>query len=131
MFCPYCGDPVPDDAATCPGCGQTLPVVTALTDNMQDAVSPKSRIALSLLAFFIGSLGIHRFYAGRTPSGICMLALFLLNFIPIVWTQLAGLILFIWGIIDFILALSGYFKDGDGKRIQSWAGAPQPPAHPR
>ncbi len=35
----------------------------------------RNKIAAALLAFFIGTLGIHRFYLGRTGSGIAMLVL--------------------------------------------------------
>jgi len=28
-------------------------------------VSPKSRLAATLLAFFVGELGVHRFYLGK------------------------------------------------------------------
>lgn len=40
-----------------------------------------SKIAYILLAVFLGSLGIHKFYAGRTGSGILYL-LFCWTFIP-------------------------------------------------
>ncbi len=35
----------------------------------------RSRIVAALLAFFLGTLGIHRFYTGRTGSGLVMLVL--------------------------------------------------------
>jgi len=33
----------------------------------------KSKIAAALLAFFLGGIGIHKFYLGRTGAGIIML----------------------------------------------------------
>lgn len=35
----------------------------------------KDKVAAVLFAFFLGTLGIHRFYLGRTGSGIIMLLL--------------------------------------------------------
>jgi len=35
----------------------------------------RNRIVAALLAFFFGTLGIHRFYLGRNSSGITMLVL--------------------------------------------------------
>ncbi|MBF8266923.1 MAG: hypothetical protein HW388_431 [Dehalococcoidia bacterium] len=69
-------------------------------------ISPKSRLAVTLLAFFLGTLGIHRFYLGKTGTGILMLLTF------------GGLT--IWALIDFIMAVSGSMKDKEGKPITKW-----------
>jgi TM2 domain-containing membrane protein YozV len=37
--------------------------------------SDRNKLVAALLAFFLGTLGIHRFYLGRTGSGITMLVL--------------------------------------------------------
>lgn len=132
MFCIHCGKPVSDDAATCPECGKALPALATPANARQadghpandrlDAASPKSRAVLSLLAFILGTLGIHRLYAGRMPSGSVMLALFLLGCIG----SFYGVGIFfvlpanVWALIDFILALIGRFKDGSGKLIKNW-----------
>lgn len=41
----------------------------------REIVNDRNRIVAALLAFFLGTLGIHRFYLGRTGSGIVMLVL--------------------------------------------------------
>lgn len=56
----------------------------------------KSKIAAALLAFFLGGLGIHKFYLGCNTAGIIMLVLFLGGFI------LFGIPSFIIAIISFI-----------------------------
>lgn len=70
------------------------------------AKSEKSRLAVALLAFFLGELGIHRFYVGKIGTGI----LYIFTF---------GL-LGIGSLVDFILALCGSFTDKDGNAITEW-----------
>ena len=53
-----------------------------------------------LLCFFIGVFGAHRFYTGKTGSGILMLF------------TAGGL--YIWWLIDFITILGGNFKNSKG-----------------
>jgi TM2 domain-containing membrane protein YozV len=69
-------------------------------------VSPKSRLAVTLLSGFLGNLGIHRFYLGKVGSGILMFITF------------GGL--GIWGLIDFIMAVCGNMRDNDGLYIKNW-----------
>ncbi|SHE25768.1 TM2 domain-containing protein [Actinomyces glycerinitolerans] len=38
-------------------------------------VEPKSKVAAAVLAFFLGTLGIHNFYRGQTRNGIIHLCL--------------------------------------------------------
>lgn len=54
-----------------------------------DGVSGKSRTAAALLAFFLGTLGIHRFYIGKIGTGLTLLLL-----------GVAGWILFIAGSVS-------------------------------
>ncbi len=57
-------------------------------------VSDRNKLVAALLAFFIGVLGVHRFYLGRTGSGIVMLVLSI---------TVVGLLLTVpWSIIDMI-----------------------------
>ena len=70
-------------------------------------VSPKSRLVALLLCFFLGSLGIHRFYVGKIGTGILMLIT--LGFLGI------------WTFIDFIIIIVGAFKDKQGLRVFRWA----------
>lgn len=69
-------------------------------------ISPKSRLATVLLAFFLGPIGAHRFYLGKIGTGILMLF------------TLGGL--GVWALIDLILAVAGVMKDKQGRVIKNW-----------
>ena len=77
------------------------------------AGAPKQWIVAVLLAFFLGTLGIHNFYLGYTTKGIIQLVL-TLTFIGLI---VSG----IWAFIDFIMLLmrSGdYATDAQGQPLQ-------------
>lgn len=59
-----------------------------------------------MLALFLGWLGIHRFYLEKYVTGALMFLTF------------GGL--FIWQLIDFIIAVSGNMKDKDNLLITKW-----------
>jgi TM2 domain-containing membrane protein YozV len=69
-------------------------------------ISPKSRLAALLLCFFLGMLGVHRFYVGKIGTGILMILTF------------GGL--GIWTLIDLIIIIVGSFKDKEGRRVFRW-----------
>lgn len=89
MYCKNCGQSLADEAVTCTACGQ--PIVT---------VSAKNKVTAALLCFFLGFLGVHRFYVGKVGTGILQLV------------TCGGL--GIWVIIDFITIICGKFTDGKG-----------------
>ena len=65
--------------------------------------SDKDWLVTLLLCLFLGSLGGHRFYAGKIGTGILQLI------------TIGGC--GIWTIIDLIMIISGKFKDKDGNEI--------------
>jgi TM2 domain-containing membrane protein YozV len=69
-------------------------------------ISPKSRLVALLLCFFLGMLGVHRFYVGKIGTGILMILTF------------GGL--GIWALIDLIIIVVGSFKDKEGRRVFRW-----------
>lgn len=115
MYCPNCGNAIPEGATTCPACqapvqqaqgsdpqtqapqpgsaqvppyqpdyAQTPPsgqpgyTQAPPTDQPAYTQAPpvyasKNKIAAGLLAIFLGSLGIHKFYLGFTTPGIIYL----------------------------------------------------------
>ena len=85
-------------------------------------VSPKSRLAATLLAFFLGEFGAHRFYTGKIGTAVVMLVLAIIG-IATVWflVGIAFLVAVgIWALVDFIFAVSGNMKDSAGRPIKNW-----------
>ncbi len=66
-------------------------------------MQPKSKTVALLLCFFLGYLGVHRFYVGKAGSGVVQL--------------LTGGVCGIWSLIDFFMILTGNFKDSDGNDL--------------
>ncbi len=79
-------------------------------------VSPKSRTTLALLAFFLGSVGVHRFYTGKNGSGAVQLIVSLILFFSIIGWLFLG----IWPLIDTIIVLCGNWKDENGLPVKTW-----------
>lgn len=69
-----------------------------------DQVAPKDHIAAALLAIFLGTLGIHKFYLGYNQAGFIMLAVSILGslFTFGLAAMVMGLIAFIEGIIYLV-----------------------------
>jgi len=65
-----------------------------------------------LLCFLLGVFGAHRFYVGKTGSGIAMLILTL--------TVVGALITGIWYLIDMIMIVTGNFTDEREKVLKNW-----------
>ena len=67
--------------------------------------SDKNFVAVLLLCFFLGALGVHRFYVRKVGTGVIQLL------------TLGGL--GIWVLIDFIMIAIGNFKDKQGLVIKN------------
>ena len=120
MFCKNCGKEIEDGAKFCPSCGATQEVANHEhsspapvprwegADEAKGKSSSKSRLIAALLAFFLGWLGIHRFYVGKVGTGILQ--------ILTCWCFIGE----IWALIDFIFILCGNFKDKQGLLLTDW-----------
>ena len=70
----------------------------------QVTVSEKGFVPALLLCFFLGSIGVHRFYVGKIGTGVLMIFTF------------GGL--GIWTLVDFVMIAVGAFKDKQGLPIR-------------
>ncbi len=70
-----------------------------------EQVSEKGFVPTLLLCFFLGPLGVHRFYVGKIGTGILQLF------------TLGGL--GIWVLVDFIIIATGSFRDKQGLLIKA------------
>jgi len=99
IFCRACGNKMHISARACPGCG-------APNGRQSNEDSDKLILPAAILCFFLGFLGVHRFYVGKIGTGILQLVTF------------GGL--GIWAFVDFIIIVIGSFRDSDGKLLKQW-----------
>jgi len=99
IFCRACGKQMHPTATACPGCGavQSPPATLA---------SDKRILPALLFCFFLGWLGVHRFYVGKNGTAILEIL------------TLGGL--GIWVLVDLILIIAGSFTDKAGNRLTQW-----------
>jgi TM2 domain-containing membrane protein YozV len=101
VFCRGCGKEIHNSAANCPSCGAVQIVLLQAV-----SASDKRILPAFLLCFFVGVFGAHRFYVGKTGSGVAQLL------------TLGGL--GIWAFVDLIMITCGVFTDGAGNQITLW-----------
>lgn len=77
---------------------------TAYSVNEKRGVSEKGFVPTLLLCFFLGVIGVHRFYVGKIGTGILQVLTF------------GGL--GVWSLIDFIMIVVGKFTDKNGLPIK-------------
>jgi len=95
--------------------------VAAVAEQAAQDLSPKSRLATSLQAWFVGECGARRFYAGKMGTAVLMLIIGVLGFSAgIMLGVLSCWVVAIWALIDFIVAVTGNFRDSQGKIIKKW-----------
>lgn len=70
------------------------------------SISDKSRGIALMLSVVLGMFGAHRFYVGKTGTGVLQIV------------TLGGL--GIWYLVDVVTIASGGFRDKQGRRVVRW-----------
>ena len=124
MYCRNCGNEVSEKAVMCVACGTPPNAADKFCHNCKAETTPGATICMKcgvnlkgvppqgegkdwlttlLLCFFLGFIGVHRFYTGHTAIGI----------VQILTLGGCG----IWTLVDFILIIVGNFKDAKGNLL--------------
>ena len=99
IYCRECGYKHSNKAKACPKCG--APSGDTLGNKVNKLVDGKSIVVYLILAWFLGFLGAHRFYVGKTGSAIAMLLMGTIGWVLVV----PGIAAAVWALVDFIVGL--------------------------
>ena len=89
IYCRECGARHSDRATACPKCGYV------------EFDASKSMIIYLVLVWFLGVLGVHKFYAGKSGQGIAMLLMGTVGIFLIV----PFFAVCIWALVDLIVGV--------------------------
>ena len=105
-FCRDCGSEIHENAEICPKCGCRQKNLTSTNYHHIEGSSKHGRLCAALLCYFLGCIGVHRFYVGKIGTGIAMIFTF------------GGF--GIWAMIDLIMICCGNFRDSENKLLIDW-----------
>ena len=85
--------------------------VYALRGSTVGQVGDKNKIVAALFAFFLGPIGIHKFYLGKTTAGIIMLLCGTIGWLLILPGIAVCIIAFIEFIIYLVKSVEDFYQD--------------------
>jgi TM2 domain-containing membrane protein YozV len=81
----------------------------APTQASMPAAAPKQKMIAFLLAFFLGPLGVHNLYLGKTGMGVAQLILTI--------TVIGAVVSLPWAFVQMIMIIMGKIDDADGNPL--------------
>lgn len=110
-FCPNCGASSDPRAVMCVKCGVGfIPLQSVVPPGFEQ----KSRMVGAILAFFLGTFGVHNFYLGYTNKAVAQLLITVLS------CGAGAAVTQIWAIVEMVMLLTGSINtDGDGYPLKT------------
>ena len=123
-YCSHCGQRLDAGVKYCPYCGYSVGDAHAHTNdapqpaphnkNAGQPSAPKSRVLAAVLAFCMGTLGVHNMYLGY-KKGWVQLGLTLAGFVTFGFTTVFSVV---WALVDCVMLFGGFInEDGDGNPL--------------
>jgi len=97
-FCPNCSAPTDVNAVMCVKCGVFF---TPPQNFAPPGVELKSNLVAAILAFFLGTFGVHNFYLGYTNKAVTQLLITVLS------CGALAVVSQIWAIVEMVQLLTG------------------------
>ena len=124
--CPYCGETIKSIAVKCKHCQSDLSENVSSGKDKSTQQSQKKILPTFLLFWLFGVFGAHRLYVDRTMSGCFQFLTTAAAFIILIVSSPEPILLVIpiflgvWMVYDFVMVITGSFKDGKGGIISKW-----------
>lgn len=112
-YCADCGVQIQNEQAdVCLSCGVSLKNNKFTLMNME---GKRNKMVAGLLAVFLGSFGVHRFYLGYKDIGLIQVGIFLAAFLIFEPIALVGSI---WALYDAIQIFTGKLRAANGEILE-------------
>jgi len=123
-YCPFCGAEMDDEDVFCGSCGKSKTTGSAAekTSVRNPNVSPKSRLAATIMSGIGGAVGVHDFYLGNIFSGILKIVLFAVGYISFLIGYVQWIAELSYSIYYYRDAADIFFSDGFVIMLFGWAG---------
>jgi TM2 domain-containing membrane protein YozV len=112
-YCHECGEIIRSKAEICPKCGVRQPLhesmyagIPSTGHSMFGQGRPRKKLTATLLALFLGGVGMHKFYLGRPIQGFLYLV-FIWTFVPAIFGFIEALNFFTMSDLTFQKKFSG------------------------